>query len=70
MKLGLPAAGVAAEIAFVTDVTAAVTNGGDVGDLGTFRSVERSQAAPPDLNVALALSCQLIGRERWLEGVG
>jgi len=39
VRLGLPAAEVAAEIAFVTDVTAAVTHGGDVGDLGTFRSV-------------------------------
>jgi len=26
---------------------------------------ERSQAAPTDLNVPLALECELAGRERW-----
>ena len=27
---------------------------------------ERSQAAPPDLNVPLALSCEPVGTNRWL----
>jgi hypothetical protein len=31
---------------------------------------ERTQATPPDLNVPLTLSCEVVGRERWLEGVG
>ena len=31
---------------------------------------ERSQTDPGDLNVPLALSCELIGRERWLKDAG
>jgi hypothetical protein len=40
--------------------TATYSNGGG----------ERRQADTDDLNVPLALTCQVIGRERWLEGVG
>jgi hypothetical protein len=30
---------------------------------------ERSRATPPDLNVPLALECEVVGMVRWLESV-